>query len=142
MLNLPAISQSHAIAVVDGECALCSKSAQFIARADKTNRVRITPSQSPLGKALMEAAGLDADDPTSWLVLDHGVIHTELDAVIHLGNILGGVGRLANLMRVLPQVWRNAVYRVVARNRIAWFGTADLCALPNAQLKAKILTDL
>ena len=38
--------------------------------------------------------------------------------------------RLAGIFRVVPTVLRDAVYGVVSRNRIRWFGKADACSLP------------
>lgn len=137
--TVPAFDDSAPVAVMDGACALCTWGARAIHRLDRSGRVRIAPIRSPLGAALARHYGLDPADPASWLFLDHGRAHAELDAVIRAGRYLGPLGRLAQALRLLPRPLRDRLYRALARNRYRWFGRAELCALPDPAFRRRLL---
>ena len=52
---------------------------------------------------------------------------------------LGGVGRLATALRILPRSLREWLYRRIARNRYR-FGRTDMCATPDAGLRRRLMT--
>ncbi len=133
---VPAFDDSGPLALVDGECALCSRMARLICRLDRRGEFRIAPIQGPLGRALLAHYGLDADDPTTWLYLEDGVAYAAFDAVARAGRRLGGLGWLAVPLRLAPA----SIYRFAATRRLRWFGRADLCALPDPELRRRLLT--
>lgn len=61
--SVPDFDDRAPVAVMDGECALCSWGARMIHRHDRAGSVRICPSQSGLGGALLRHYGLRAEDP-------------------------------------------------------------------------------
>lgn len=127
------------VAVMDGDCALCAFGARMIHRLDKTGAVRICPIQTDLGRALLARHGLVPDDPESWLLIDGDQVLQDFDAMIYLGERMGGFGRLMSALRILPRPLRDWLYRRIARNRYAVFGHADLCALPDPALRARLI---
>lgn len=135
---VPAFADSGPVAVMDGDCALCARGARIIARLDRQGAFRIAATRSRTGLALVRHFGLDPDDPETWLYLEEGRAHSGMEAIIRIGARLGGVGRLAGAMRVLPGPAREWLYRRIARNRHR-FGTADLCALPDPALRARLI---
>ncbi|MEM6376336.1 MAG: hypothetical protein AAF686_08845, partial [Pseudomonadota bacterium] len=44
------------------------------------------------------------------------------------------------MLKILPSTWREALYAWIARHRYAWFGRTDLCALPDPQVQARLIT--
>jgi predicted DCC family thiol-disulfide oxidoreductase YuxK len=86
--------------------------------------------QSDAGKALLVEYGIDPDDPATFLVLDQGRRFTESDAAIHVIAALGIPWRIINVTRIVPRRWRDALYRLLARNRYRWFGRRSACYLP------------
>lgn len=139
-LDLSAIEGGRCLAVMDGACAVCSWGARTLSHRDAGDRIRIATIQSPLGMALLERAGLQGDDPETWLVLHEGHIYTHASAMIFLGQRLsGGWSILAGIARLFPLSLLDRLYGVLARNRVRWFGRADMCALPDAQLSARLL---
>jgi predicted DCC family thiol-disulfide oxidoreductase YuxK len=137
---VPAFDDAHPLALVDGECALSSRTATVVSRLDAKEEFRIAPVKGALGRALLAHYGLDADDPLSWLYLEDGRAYAELEAVARAGCRLGGLGWLAVPLGWAPPRVREAVYGWVARNRIRWFGRADLCAQPDAGLRRRLLS--
>lgn len=138
--NVPAFDDTGPRTVMDAHCALCARGAAWIARADKAHKFRIIPLQSHLGQALMTHYGMDPADPTSWLFLNNGQTHDGLRAVIAVGSALGGIWHLTKALHLMPPVAQNWAYTTVARNRIRWFGTADLCAMPDPAVQSRLLT--
>lgn len=125
---------------MDGECALCSWGARTIARHDTHDVFRITTVQSKTGAALLHRHGFDPGDPWSWLLIDGDKALTGSDAIIRAGSHLSmPYGPITQIGRILPRFIREPLYRVVASNRIAWFGRGDLCAVPDDTLRAKLL---
>ena len=136
---VPRFDDAAPLAVMDGECALCSWGARMIHRLDGSGVVRICPAQSPLGAALLRHYGLGDEDPPSWLFIEDGIAHVDCDAVIHAGRRLGGAGRLAAPLRILPRGMRDWFYRGFARNRYRLFGRGDMCALPDPAFQRRLL---
>lgn len=133
-------NQPHAIAVMDGTCALCAFGAKMVHRLDKTGTIKIAPIQGQAGAILMQAHGLDPLDPDSWLFIEEdGTVSRNLDAVIRLGRRTGGLGWLLTWLKIFPKPARDWLYTRVARNRYAMFGRAEMCDIPNAGLKARLL---
>lgn len=137
--RVPPFEEGAAVAVLDGTCALCSFGGRLIARFDRRARIRICPVQTELGRALLTHYGIDPEDPESWLFLAEGRAWRAFDAWIRVAETCGGVGRLLSVFWILPRPVRDWIYRRVARNRIALFGRADICALPDPRLKARLI---
>lgn len=136
---VPAFDDNGPLAVMDGECALCTMGARLIARFDRAGTIRICRSQSPLGAALLRHYGLDPGDPESWLFIADGQAHTSLDGMIRAGRHVGGAGLLLQPLRLLPRVAQDWLYRRVARNRYRLFGRTDMCAVPDPALRARLI---
>jgi predicted DCC family thiol-disulfide oxidoreductase YuxK len=125
---------------MDGDCALCSWGARTIAHHDRADIFRITTVQSQTGAALLRAHELDPADPWSWLLVDGDEALTGSDAIIRAGRHLSApYGPITQFGRLLPRFVREPLYKFVASNRIAWFGREDLCGIPDATLRAKLL---
>lgn len=137
--RVPPFDDTAPLAVMDGECAVCSWGARMIHRLDRSGRVRICPVQTPLGAALLEHYGLAPDDPSTWLFIDGGIAHADFDAIIHAGRSFGGWGRLTAVFLLLPRPLRDRLYGWLARNRYALFGRGDMCALPDPAFRKRLI---
>ena len=124
---------------MDGECVLCTTGARLIARFDKANEFRIIRVQSNTGQAVLKHFGLDPEDPESWLYLVDGKAYSSLDGMIRAGGRIGGPGRVMQIFRVLPRAMQDWLYRRLARNRYALFGRTDMCAVPDSNLRARLV---
>ena len=124
---------------MDARCALCARGAAWIARNDTASEFTIIPLQSDLGGALLAHYGLDPADPTTWLFLEDGRAYTSLDALVRVGARLGRFWKVLSVLRILPRPLQDFLYRAVARNRYRIFGTADLCAIPDPEIRKRLL---
>lgn len=136
---VPAFEDAGPVTVMDGECALCTAGARLIARFDKAGEFRICRTQSELGTALLRHYGLDAGDPESWLYIVDGRAYTSLDGMIRAGARIGGAGWVLQPLKLLPRPAQDWLYRRLARSRYRLFGRADICALPDAELRARLI---
>ena len=136
---VPAFDDSAPVAVMDGDCVLCTAGARLIDRFDRSGRIRICPSDSVLGRALLDHYGFDPDDPESWLLLVDGRAHSSMDAWIRAAALVGGLGHALIVLRVLPRPVQDWLYRRVARNRYAIFGRTDMCAMAGPGLRRRLI---
>ena len=122
--------EDTAIVVFDGVCLLCSRWMRFILRHDRAGRYRFAAMQSPSGRHLLAAHGLDPDDPNSLLLLCDGHAFTDSDAILRVVAGFGGPWRAVLALRAIPRFLRDPAYRWLARNRYRWFGRSEACWLP------------
>jgi predicted DCC family thiol-disulfide oxidoreductase YuxK len=117
--------------VFDGDCAFCTKCAEFIERRIPT-RARVLPWQF----ADLDALGLTAAecaDAVQWVGAD-GSRAAGPDAIARLLGDSGPLWRVAGAGLRFPPVRLAAwpVYRWVARNRHRLPGGTAACAVPSA----------
>ncbi len=127
------------VVVFDGVCVLCSGWVHFLLRHDQRGRYRFAAMQTPAGRALLQAHGLDPDDPLSLLLVQGDHARRDSDAVIAVLTGLGGPWRLAGALRLLPRPLRDVGYRWLARNRYRWFGRREACLLPPDHVRDRFL---
>lgn len=137
--NVPPFDDSHPMTVMDGECVLCTFGARMIGRFDKAEEFRICRSQTPLGQSLLRHYGLSPDDPESWLYIEDGHVFTSLDAMIRAGRRVGGPGWLLQILRLMPRVMQDYLYRKLARNRYRLFGRTDMCSVADPALRRRLI---
>lgn len=125
--------------VFDAMCVLCSANARFVLNHDRRRYFRLTTAQGPLGEALYSHYGLPTDDYETMLVIERGRLLTESDGAIAIARGLGWPWRAAAAVWIVPRPLRNALYRLVARNRYRWFGRRDTCWVPGPDDLDRIL---
>ncbi|MBB4130927.1 thiol-disulfide oxidoreductase DCC family protein [Xanthomonas sp. 3075] len=125
--------------VFDGVCLLCNGWVKFLLKHDRRGRYRFAAMQGEAGRALLQHHGLDPDDPLSFLLVDASGAWTDSDAIVRVLAGLGGLWRLAGVLRVVPRRVRDIGYRRIARNRYRWFGRSEHCMLPTPEQRARFL---
>ena len=129
-----------AIIVFDGVCVLCSRWTRFVLRFDHAHHFRLAAMQTDAGRELLRSNGLDPDDPSTFIVIDGGRAYTESAALVQVLSRFSWPWRLvAGMLRVVPRAVRDAGYRMIARNRYAWFGRKELCLIPVPEQRARFV---
>ena len=136
---VPVFPDDRPIIVFDGKCVLCSGWAQFVLRNDRRKRFRLLPAQTPLGKALYRHYGLDPDDYETNLLIEDGLVWQKSEGTIRMFERLGLPWSLLAVARILPRSIRDRLYRVLARNRLRWFGVRESCLLALPGLEDRFL---
>ena len=128
-----------ALIVFDGECVLCSRTAQFVLKHDRRRRFRLTTAQGATGQELYRSLELPTDTFETMLVVRNGRALTESDAALAIASGLGWPWRAAAAARIVPRRLRDAAYRLVARNRYRWFGRRETCWAPAPDIADRII---
>ena len=130
-----------AVLLFDGVCNLCNGTVQLILEHDAAGYFRFAPLQSAAAAALLAAHGtsLPQGDFDSVLLVEGGKVYSHSDAALRVARHLDGPLRWLWVCIVVPRPVRDAVYRLVARNRYRWFGRTETCRVPTPALRARFL---
>lgn len=124
----------------DGVCNLCNGSVQFILRRDPQARFRFASLQSEAGRRLVTEQGLDPEVLNSVILIEEGRVYRESTAALRIARHMSGAWKLLRVLVLVPRPIRDAVYRLIARNRYRWFGKSETCWLPTPELRARFLS--
>ena len=113
----------------DGNCILCSRTIQFILKADRRKKF--------LFQALQNSSGNES--PDSVIVYDGMTTYSHFDAILKIGKELGGIYCMIGVLRIMPSKWRHSLYLWIARNRYRWFGIRKSCYIPSAEEKERFI---
>jgi predicted DCC family thiol-disulfide oxidoreductase YuxK len=133
----------------DGECGLCARSVQWVLEHDRVKAIRFAPLQGETAAPILARHGLAPDPQAGWgslvLVDDPGGPRERVlqrsSAALAVGRSMGGPWpSMARFAGLVPGTLRDAVYDVIARNRIRWFGKApDACRIPRRDERPRML---
>lgn len=129
----------HPIIVFDAECVLCSANARFVLRYDQQGLFRLASMQGEMGKALYRRFGIDPADPETLIVVAGGTALRDSAAIFAIWSGLGWPWRAITIFRIVPRPLRDAVYRLVARNRYRLFGKRQTCWVPSEAQADRLL---
>ncbi len=137
-------TETNPIVLYDGVCGLCNHLVQFILKRDRNDRFRFASLQSDFTREVLTRHGVDPDDlDTVYVIRRHAQPNEQLlgrsDAILYMLEQLGGVWKLMTVGRILPRAFRDAVYKIVARNRYRVFGKHESCMLPEPKHRAKFV---
>lgn len=68
-----------------------------------------------------------------------GELLTKSKAVIAVLNDIGGVWKVANIGKILPEKILNSAYDMVAENRYKIFGKKESCRLPTPEERGRFV---
>lgn len=134
---IPPFDDSRPLFLFDGICVLCSTGAAFLMRHDKEGRVALASAQSKLGRALYAHYGMRIDD--SYLLIADGRAWTKVDGWVRVAREMGGLWRVAELMRIIPGPIRNWLYDKLAANRYRLFGQTGYCELLTPEQRKRMI---
>jgi predicted DCC family thiol-disulfide oxidoreductase YuxK len=128
------------IIVFDGVCVLCSHWVGFVLRRDRQGQYKFAAMQTPIGRDLLIAHGIDPGDPLSFLLLEGAAGCTDTDAIIRILRSFGrGWKLLALLVSIVPRFIRDPLYRWGARHRYQLFGQRSTCIVPAPDVADRFL---
>lgn len=149
------LNPDHPVVFYDGDCAFCTGGIGWIIRRleEPIYHLKFTSKEDAQDASQASKRGIYlislsacsesvknyfshiAHTDSMW-VWDKGILYDQSDAAFFLLNRLAGWSFLAVLGLLIPRAFRDACYRLVARNRNRFFKNNHLdCPLPNAESK-------
>ena len=133
------VNTTNPVILFDGVCNLCNSSVQFIIRHDKKKQFRFASLQGHTGQALLQQFNLPATHFNSFVLIEGNRLFTESTAALRVFKTLGGVWSLLYGCIIIPAFIRNAIYRLIAKNRYKWFGKRASCMVPPPGVQSMFL---
>lgn len=129
----------HAIVLFDGSCVFCEGAVSFIARRDSRGYFKFGASQTPRAQELLKAHGVEASAARSIVLIEDGEVYLKSTASLRVARRLSFPWNLASALLAVPRPIRDAVYNVVAavRHRVA--GQSEVCGIPPAPLRDRLI---
>ena len=134
------IPENKQLILFDGICNLCYRAVQFVIKHDKKDKFLFTALQSDFGKKIVNDFNLDSSKTDSILLYnpDRGLV-IKSTAALNIAKHLRFPVNALIIFILIPNVIRNWIYDLIARNRYKWFGRMDDCMIPTPEIKAKFL---
>lgn len=121
----------HFLIAMDGECSLCNKSIQFVAKnlnRENLKKVSFCSLGSDAGKLLMEKTGLTPDA----LILFDGDEYLEgQTAALKIATLLRSPWNILASFRFFPNFLREWGYSKIAQHRHFFGKEEDSCSIPD-----------
>jgi predicted DCC family thiol-disulfide oxidoreductase YuxK len=132
--------ENKAVILFDGVCNLCNTSVQLVIKNDPGAYFNFASLQSDAGIALMEKYHLPVlANPESLVLIEEGKVYQYSSAALRIARRMKSWHKFLYAFIVVPAFLRNAVYKLIARNRYKWWGRQDSCWLPTPDLKKRFL---
>ena len=129
----------------DGVCALCNWIVRFTLARDRAGVFRYAALQGDLARQTMTRHGRNPDDLSTFaVVIDPGgaaerLLDKSTGAAYVLRQLPGLWRPLGAVIGIVPRIFRDAAYDLVARNRYRTFGKYDVCPMPPAEYRGRFL---
>ena len=129
----------NAIILFDGVCNFCNAAINFVLKQDKKGVFRFAPLQSEAGQRLLKQYNLSTAEFDSFVLIDDGKIYKKSSASLRVMNKLPWYWKEAQLLRLIPTPFRDAIYDFIAKNRYKWFGKKEQCMIPTPEMRNRFL---
>ncbi len=127
------------VILFDGVCNLCNGAVQFIIKHDKKKEFMFASLQSETGQKLLVQYNFPVDKLNSFILVNNGKAYTRSTGALKIVQKLNGFWPILYGFIIIPKIFRDSIYNLVAKNRYKWFGKKDACMIPTPELKARFL---
>ena len=122
----------------DGDCALCSRTVNYILKRDNSNLFYFSPLQGKTSEKILEnKERMNLD--TVILFTPDKIKYNKSDAIIKALSMLGGMNKFFVIFKVFPQYFRDSIYDLIAFYRHKIFKKNSFCPIPNNNQRKKFL---
>ncbi|MGZ3952310.1 MAG: thiol-disulfide oxidoreductase DCC family protein [Flavisolibacter sp.] len=127
------------IILFDGVCNFCNAAINFVLKQDKKGVFRFAPLQSETAQRLLQQYHLTSKEFDSFVLIDKGKVYKKSTASLRVMNKLPWYWKEAQILRIIPTPFRDAIYDFIARNRYKWFGKKDQCMVPTPEMRSRFV---
>lgn len=126
------------VVLFDGVCNFCDRTVRFILDNDHRKHFQFASQQSETGQKLLKAFNAP-NDVSTIVLIENGKVYTRSTAVLRISRMLRAPWNLMYIFILAPKPFREAAYRLFAKNRYRWFGMKNVCEMPDANVQARFL---
>lgn len=119
----------------DGGCVLCNSAALWVAKRNRPQNLHFASLQGEFAQKNLTNLPPETD---SLVFLDNSKLYIKSEAIFELIKHLPNY-RWLKFLRIFPLNFRDWIYDLIAKNRIKWFGKAEVCRLPNTEFRSRFL---
>ena len=87
----------------------------------------------------MQHYNLSMKEFDSFILIDKGKVYKKSAASLRVMNKLPWYWKEAQVLRVIPTAFRDAIYDFIAKNRYKWFGKKEQCMVPTPEIRSRFL---
>jgi predicted DCC family thiol-disulfide oxidoreductase YuxK len=126
--------------IFDTDCALCSRSVDFVLKHERDSSIQFVGARSPSGIALAQTHGISVRDlDETFVVIDGNRALIRSQAMIRILQHMKAPWAWLSVLRFVPLILRDAGYSAVARHRYKLFGRTSVCYVPSALNRNRFL---
>jgi predicted DCC family thiol-disulfide oxidoreductase YuxK len=129
------------IVIFDGYCNFCSRSVLFIIRRDKKKYFTFAASQTAQGRNIAGRYRLEALPRHSVVLIEQGKVYHKSTAALRIARQLPDGWRLFYSFMIMPRIFRDFIYDLIARGRYRIFGMNDQCFIPEPEIRDRFLQE-
>jgi predicted DCC family thiol-disulfide oxidoreductase YuxK len=133
------LANKQPIVLFDGECTLCSRAVRFLLRHNHSGNLRFSSIQSEFGSGIVKLAGKTFKRSDTLLLLQDNMLYGHSTAALKLTAQLSFPWHLLRIFILVPPIFRDAIYRFIAKNRYNWFGRKSFCLTDENRYKERFL---
>jgi predicted DCC family thiol-disulfide oxidoreductase YuxK len=130
----------YPVILFDGVCNFCNGAINFVLKHDKKGVFRFAPLQSEAGQKLLRQYNLSTKDFDSFVLIDDGKVYKKSSASLQVMNKLPWYWKEVQIFRIIPTIFRDAIYDFIAKHRYKWFGKKDQCMVPTPEIRSRFLS--
>ena len=127
------------VILFDGICNLCNRSIQYVIKNDKPASFKFASLQSATGRKLLKEFNLPGNELNSFVLIQDNKAYTRSTAALKVIKKLKGPVKLLYGFIIVPSFIRDAVYKLIAKNRYNWFGKKTECMIPTPELQNRFI---
>jgi len=131
------------VLLYDGLCGFCDWTVQFVLARDRAAVMRFAPLQGDFATQLIARhPRLQSIDSLILVETEAGAaerISVRSEAVLRIGELIGGGWQHARLLRIVPRPIRDLAYNAFARIRYRVFGHYENCPIPAAEVRTRFI---
>ncbi len=129
----------NSLILFDGVCNFCNYWVNFAIKYNPKKDLFFSPLQSDYAQQQLVAHHVGISNLSSVVFIHNNKVYTQSSAALAICKHLQYPYRAFYIFIVIPKFIRDFVYNIIAKNRYRWFGKANSCIMPTAELKQRFL---
>jgi predicted DCC family thiol-disulfide oxidoreductase YuxK len=131
--------ENKSIIFFDGVCNLCNASVNFVIKHDKKEQFLFASFQSDAAKEILLHFNLKNLDANTVILVEGQKVYDKSTAALKIAKRLDGGYMAFYAFFIVPKIFRDWVYDIIAKNRYRWFGKRESCLIPSVKLRNRFL---